>query len=150
MVNSPHTHTHTQAAISMLKQEYKETPTLQEALQLAIKVLTKTLDSTKLNSEKGKLISAKAIATLAHTHTTHTQTHTHTHTHTVEIATLTREGEGEGARTLIKVLPANLVDGLIKEYNEKEEARKREEKAKEERAKEERAKAEKAAAAKTS
>ena len=43
-----------QAAISMLKHEYKETPTLQEALQLAIRVLNKTLDSTKLSSEKGK------------------------------------------------------------------------------------------------
>lgn len=42
-----------QAAISMLKHEYKETPTLEEALQLAIKVLNKTLDSTKLSAEKG-------------------------------------------------------------------------------------------------
>ncbi len=38
----------------MLKHEYKETPpTLEEALQLAIKVLNKTLDSTKLSAEKG-------------------------------------------------------------------------------------------------
>ena len=38
----------------MLKQEYKdEAPTLEEALDLAVKVLYKTLDSTKLNSEKG-------------------------------------------------------------------------------------------------
>lgn len=40
----------------MLKHEYKETPTLDEALQLAIKVLNKTLDSTKLSSEKGLLV----------------------------------------------------------------------------------------------
>ena len=45
----------TQAAISMLKHEYKEMPTLEEALQLAIKVLNKTLDSTKLSAEKGRL-----------------------------------------------------------------------------------------------
>lgn len=40
----------------MLKQEYKEPPTLKEALQLAIKILNKTLDSTKLNAEKGTAI----------------------------------------------------------------------------------------------
>ena len=46
-----------QAAISLLKQEYKEdTPTLEEALDLAVKVLYKTLDSTKLNSEKGSVV----------------------------------------------------------------------------------------------
>ena len=42
-----------QAAISMLKQEYKDEITLKDALDLAVKVLHKTLDSTKLNSEKG-------------------------------------------------------------------------------------------------
>jgi 20S proteasome subunit alpha 3 len=42
-----------QAAISMLKQDYKDDITISEALDLAIKVLHKTLDSTKLNSEKG-------------------------------------------------------------------------------------------------
>lgn len=40
----------------MLKQEYKDTPTLKESLQLAIKVLSKTLDSTKLSSNKGQFI----------------------------------------------------------------------------------------------
>ena len=40
----------------MLKQDYKEgETTLQQALQLAIKVLSKTLDMTKLTSEKGNL-----------------------------------------------------------------------------------------------
>ena len=39
----------------MLKEEYKEdAPTLEEALDLAVKVLYKTLDVSKLNSEKGK------------------------------------------------------------------------------------------------
>jgi len=40
-------------AVSMLKQEYKEGETnLQQALQLAVKVLSKTLDMTKLTPEK--------------------------------------------------------------------------------------------------
>ena len=47
-----------QAAISLLKQEYKEEPpSLDEAVDLAVKVLYKTLDSTKLNSEKGTRVS---------------------------------------------------------------------------------------------
>ncbi|XP_003390676.1 PREDICTED: proteasome subunit alpha type-4-like [Amphimedon queenslandica] len=41
-----------QAAISMLKQEYKDDIDLKDGLDLAVKVLHKTLDSTKLNSEK--------------------------------------------------------------------------------------------------
>jgi len=41
------------AAVSMLKQEYKEDETsLTEALDLSIKVLSKTLDMTKLSAEK--------------------------------------------------------------------------------------------------
>ena len=47
----------TQNAISMLKQEYKEGETnLQQALQLAVKVLSKTLDMTKLTAEKGECL----------------------------------------------------------------------------------------------
>ena len=43
-----------QAAISMLKQEYKEEGvSLKEALSLAINVLSKTLDVQKLSTEKG-------------------------------------------------------------------------------------------------
>ena len=44
-----------QAAISMLKQEYKEGLKLDEAKALAIKILSKTLDTTKLTPEKGKM-----------------------------------------------------------------------------------------------
>merc|ERR1712212_660651 len=44
------------AAVSMLKQEYKEDNTsLQDALDLSIKVLSKTLDMTKLTPEKIEL-----------------------------------------------------------------------------------------------
>ena len=43
-----------QAAVSMLKQEYKEGETsLQQALDLSIKVLSKTLDTNKLTADKG-------------------------------------------------------------------------------------------------
>ncbi|KAG6395900.1 hypothetical protein SASPL_142033 [Salvia splendens] len=44
-----------QAAQSMLKQDYKEEITREEAIQLAIKVLSKTMDSTSLTSEKLEL-----------------------------------------------------------------------------------------------
>lgn len=40
------------SAQSILKQDYKEDMTLQEAKELAVKVLSKTMDSTTLNSEK--------------------------------------------------------------------------------------------------
>jgi 20S proteasome subunit alpha 3 len=45
-----------QAAVSNLKQEYKEgETTLKDAMALAIRVLSKTLDMTKLTAEKGNL-----------------------------------------------------------------------------------------------
>lgn len=55
---------------------------------------------------------------------------------TVEMATLTRVRE-EGAeqdKTVIRVLPADEVNELVRVFNEKEEERKREEKAKQEKA----------------
>lgn len=45
-----------QAAVSMLKQDYKEGEmTLSSALALAVKVLNKTMDVSKLSAEKGEL-----------------------------------------------------------------------------------------------
>ncbi|KAI3788529.1 hypothetical protein L2E82_01298 [Cichorium intybus] len=44
-----------QAAQSMLKQDYKEDMSREEAVQLALKVLSKTMDSTSLTSEKLEL-----------------------------------------------------------------------------------------------
>jgi 20S proteasome subunit alpha 3 len=41
-----------QSAQSILKQDYKEDMTLEEAEGLAVKVLSKTMDSSKLSSEK--------------------------------------------------------------------------------------------------
>ncbi|KAK8919862.1 putative proteasome subunit alpha type-3 [Metarhizium anisopliae] len=40
------------SAQSLLKQDYKEDCTLKEACAMAVKVLSKTMDSTKLSSEK--------------------------------------------------------------------------------------------------
>lgn len=46
----------------MLKQEYKEEEmTLDEALGLAVKVLSKTLDMTKLTAEKGNSSSLLSL-----------------------------------------------------------------------------------------
>jgi 20S proteasome subunit alpha 3 len=42
------------SAQSLLKQDYKEDSTLQEACAMAVKVLSKTMDSTKLSSEKSE------------------------------------------------------------------------------------------------
>jgi len=42
------------SAQSLLKQDYKEDCDLKEACGLAVKVLSKTMDSTKLSSEKSK------------------------------------------------------------------------------------------------
>ncbi|GBG84961.1 hypothetical protein CBR_g39424 [Chara braunii] len=44
-----------QAAQSILKQDYKDDITLEGAIQLALKVLSKTMDSTTLSSEKLEL-----------------------------------------------------------------------------------------------
>lgn len=52
-----------QAAVSSLKQEYKEGEmTLQDAEALAIKVLSKTLDMTKLTAEKSMYIILYAFS----------------------------------------------------------------------------------------
>lgn len=46
----------------MLKQEYKENETsLKEALELAVKVFGKTLDTNKLTSEKGKHLNNSSV-----------------------------------------------------------------------------------------
>lgn len=42
----------TASAQSLMKQDYKEDCNLEEACSLAVKILSKTMDSTKLNSEK--------------------------------------------------------------------------------------------------
>lgn len=50
---------HSQAAVSMLKQDFKEGEmTLSSALALAVKVLNKTMDVSKLSAEKGADLSS--------------------------------------------------------------------------------------------
>lgn len=44
------------SAQSLLKQDYKEGSDLKEACAMAVKVLSKTMDSTKLSSEKSKCL----------------------------------------------------------------------------------------------
>jgi 20S proteasome subunit alpha 3 len=44
------------SAQSLLKQDYKEDCDLKEACAMAVKVLSKTMDSTKLSSEKSKFL----------------------------------------------------------------------------------------------
>src|SRR5690606_5265824 len=44
------------SAQALLKQDYKEDCTLQEACATAVKILSKTMDSTTLTSEKSKSI----------------------------------------------------------------------------------------------
>ena len=41
----------------MLKQDYKDDCNLDDALMLAVKVLNKTLDSTRLSADKGENIN---------------------------------------------------------------------------------------------
>lgn len=51
-----------QAAVSSLKQEYKEgSTTLKDAKTLAIKVLSKTLDMTKLTAEKVEMATLSRV-----------------------------------------------------------------------------------------
>lgn len=48
--------------MSMLKQEYKEEElTIEDAKKLAIRVLSKTLDMTKITAEKGTVSSSACI-----------------------------------------------------------------------------------------
>lgn len=48
------------SAQSLLKQDYKDEITLEEAKALALKIMSKTMDSTKLGSEKRESSSAQA------------------------------------------------------------------------------------------
>jgi 20S proteasome subunit alpha 3 len=91
------------AAISMLKQEYKEGVKLDDAKALVIKILSKTLDTTKLSPDK------------------------------LEIATLTRKVDAlapGGSKTVVTVLEKSEVLKLIENHEKlekEEEARKKKE-----------------------
>lgn len=49
------------AAVSILKQDYKDDITLEKALDLAIKVLSKTLDMTKLTADKVEIATLTRV-----------------------------------------------------------------------------------------
>ncbi|KAF5957790.1 hypothetical protein HYC85_005015 [Camellia sinensis] len=67
-----------QAAQSMLKQDYKDDITREEAVQLVLKVLSKTMDSTSLTSDKLELaevfLSSGKVKYQLHHHMTTTST----------------------------------------------------------------------------
>jgi len=88
------------AAISMLKQDYKEGLTLKEAKAMAIKILSKTLDTTKLSPEK------------------------------LEIATLTRVDNKTKMTTLKQEELKELIEDHDKAEKEEELRKKREQEAK--------------------
>lgn len=96
------------AAVSSLKQEYKEGEmTLQDAKALAVKVLSKTLDMTKLTSEKGNVSwrycdCSVLIDVLV----------------SVEMATLSRVND----KTVIHILTNKEVESLIAEFEKSEAA----------------------------
>lgn len=56
------------SASSLLKQDYKEDCTLEEACGTAVKVLSKTMDSTKLSSEKSMPTRRSVAHPLPHLH----------------------------------------------------------------------------------
>jgi len=91
------------AAISMLKQDYKEGMKLAEAKALVVKILSKTLDTTKLSPEK------------------------------LEVAILTRKEDAADpskGKTVMTVLEASELTKLIEEHEKiekEEEARKKRE-----------------------
>jgi 20S proteasome subunit alpha 3 len=93
-----------------LKQEYKDgATTLKDAKTLAIKVLSKTLDMTKLNAEKCKLFF-RLIQWMPTIYLFLM--------FTVEMAILVRDGD----KTKIRILPAKEVEAIISEFEKSEAA----------------------------
>jgi 20S proteasome subunit alpha 3 len=89
------------SAQSLLKQDYKEDCTLKEACGMAVKVLSKTMDSTKLSSEKSECqpqSSGWATANIS----------------TVEFATV---GQTEDGKIYHKLWSAEEITALLKEHD---------------------------------
>ena len=91
----------TASAQSLLKQDYKEDCTLDEACAMAVKVLSKTMDSTKLSSEKSWwfLFSQLLMRVL-------------TCPFPVEFATV---GQTEDGKVYHKLWSADAIDQLLKD-----------------------------------
>ena len=86
------------SAQSLLKQDYKEECDLKEACGLAVKVLSKTMDSTKLSSEKSKSLHSSLIQSL---------------TPAVEFATV---GKTKSGKIYHHLWGADEIDALLKEH----------------------------------
>jgi 20S proteasome subunit alpha 3 len=82
------------SAQSLLKQDYKEEMSLSEACTLAVKVLSKTMDSTNLSSEKGRLYQRGGGLIV------------------VEFATVGKDEEG---KIYLRLWPAAEIDKFLKE-----------------------------------
>lgn len=97
-------------AISILKQEYKIDETkLTDALRLAIKILSKTLDTTKLTSDKSEFVFFYLLPIWCFKTCV-------LFLFQVEIATLTREND----KTRIRILTEQELNVLIKEYEDEQ------------------------------
>ena len=94
-------------AVSILKQEYKIGETkLKDAVKLAVKILSKTLDTAKLTSDKSNLFYffylLQFLSSWLYI--------------SVEIATLVRENN----KTKIRIIPEKELGELIKELQEEQ------------------------------
>lgn len=89
------------SAASLLKQDYKEDCDLKEACGMAVKVLSKTMDSTKLSSEKSKRsLFGKHVTILTYV--------------TVEFATV---GKTKDGRIYHHLWGADEITTLLKEHD---------------------------------
>jgi 20S proteasome subunit alpha 3 len=89
------------SAQSLLKQDYKEDCTLKEACGMAVKVLSKTMDSTKLSSEKSEYAQQSSE-------------HAAADVGTVEFATV---GQTKDGKIYHKLWSAEEINELLKEHD---------------------------------
>jgi 20S proteasome subunit alpha 3 len=89
------------SAQSLLKQDYKEDCTLKEACGMAVKVLSKTMDSTKLSSEKSEYAQQSSE-------------HGAADVGTVEFATV---GQTKDGKIYHKLWSAEEINELLKEHD---------------------------------
>jgi 20S proteasome subunit alpha 3 len=91
-------------ATSLLKQDYKEDCTLEDAVGLALKVLSKTMDSTSLDSEKRESVPMRAIKLLL----------TAAASDTVEFATMSIDKRTD--KPLGKIFKPKEIDALLEKH----------------------------------
>lgn len=86
------------SAASLLKQDYKDDITLEEAKSLCLKTMSKTMDSTKLSSEKREFTLPSRLET---------------NSHTVEFATMTLHADTK--QPLAKIYRPAELDELLQQ-----------------------------------